>query len=339
MKEHEHIKPNEITEQTKTSMKTRIIAALVGAAIIVPPFIIGDWFFLILTITALVIGLVEIVNTAKKDYSVLLYVMTLVVGVLITYWPVMVSCIQISHGVIEGGFSPHIYSYFRGLSISVPALFVGICLLFLTVVLHESFTVRDACFLIAMVVVIAIGIQSMLYLRYLPCYLNNESRELFNHFDNFSSSGLVVYVIFGAFFTDIGAYFTGVLFGHKKINERISPKKTYGGFVGGLVFSAVLTMAIGFVAAALGHPILTTYMDLPHWWNIVIVSLIMPLFATLGDFVFSAIKRHYNVKDFGKLIPGHGGILDRLDSMMFTALGAATYLSIYIAFFEKTYIL
>ena len=330
-------KPNELTPQTKASMKTRIIASLIGLAIIIPLIFLGDWFTLVLAMFLLIVGVIEIVNTAKKDYSVLLYVISIIAAILITVWPAIVSLIDQIHG---GNVSFHIFDYFGGIALSTPALIVGISLLFLTVVLHSSFTVRDACFLIAMVLVIALGIQCILYIRYLPSILNKTPREgFFNLFDTLESSTLIIYVLIGAFVTDIGAYFTGILWGKRKINERISPKKTYAGFVGGLLCSAIFSIAFAFILDAVGHPILVGYLDVPHWWNIVILSLFMPIMATLGDFVFSAIKRSYDIKDFGKLIPGHGGILDRLDSLIFTFFAAGGYLFVYIAFDTGTTLL
>lgn len=331
------LKPNELSPQTKASMRTRVIAGLIGLVIVVPLLLLGDWFTFALGIALLVIGVVEIVNTAKKDYSVVLYILSILVALLLTLWPAIVSLIDKVHA---GTVSTRIFDYFGGIALSTPALIVGISLLFLTVVLHSSFTVRDACFLIAMVLVIALGVQCILYIRFLPSLLNDAPRtSYFNLFDTLESSTLLIYVLLAAFVTDIGAYFTGLLWGRRKINERISPKKTYAGFVGGLISSAIVTMAFAFILSLCGHPILEGYMDIAHWWNIVILSVFMPIMATLGDFVFSAIKRFYDIKDFGKLIPGHGGILDRLDSIIFTFFAAGGYLFVYIAIAEGTTLL
>ena len=123
-------KPNELTPQTKASMKTRIIASLIGLAIIIPLIFLGDWFTLVLAMFLLIVGVIEIVNTAKKDYSVLLYVISIIAAILITVWPAIVSLIDQIHG---GDVSFHIFDYFGGIALSTPALIVGISLLFLTV--------------------------------------------------------------------------------------------------------------------------------------------------------------------------------------------------------------
>ena len=94
--------------------------------------------------------------------------------------------------------------------------------------------------------------------------------------------------------------------------------------------SAVLTMIFAFVLALSGHPIGGQgVLSLDHWYHIVILSIIMPVIATLGDFSFSAVKRYYGIKDFGNIIPVHGGALDRVDSIMFTAIIVAIYVSMF----------
>ncbi len=105
---------------------------------------------------------------------------------------------------------------------------------------------------------------------------------------------------------DTGAYFTGVLFGKHKLCERVSPKKTVEGAVGGIVLSLVVTV------------VLMKLFNVPA--NIFVmlgVTVVMCVVGMLGDLFASVIKRSVGVKDYSNLIPGHGGILDRFDSMLF----------------------
>ena len=89
-------------------------------------------------------------------------------------------------------------------------------------------------------------------------------------------------------------------------------------FVGGIVFSIVFSMLFALLLSAGGYPILPMF-DHHHWYFVLVVSILLPIFGDIGDFIFSAIKRHYEVKDFSRLLPGHGGMLDRIDSILFAA--------------------
>lgn len=104
--------------------------------------------------------------------------------------------------------------------------------------------------------------------------------------------------------SDIGGYAAGVLFGKHPMAASISPKKSWEGFAG----SVITQMVIG--------ALLFQYALDAVWWQGVIVGVAMTVTATLGDFVESAIKRDLGVKDMGDIVPGHGGIMDRLDSLI-----------------------
>lgn len=313
------LKLNEISDATKKSLKTRVISAIVGLIIVLPSFFLGDWLFFALILFVTVVAMYEIVNCGKKAYSFWLYFVTITVGILMVNWPLI-------QGLIADHTRSHAFEYFTSLNISLIAMFIGFCLLFLVVILHQSFTVRDGCYFIAMVLIVALGLQSLLFVRFFPSFINTNPRSgWFNGFDHFASCSFAAYGILGTFMTDIGAYFVGVFFGKKKINERISPKKTYEGFYGGIIISALFSMGFAFLMAATGNSILPGIFDLAHWYNIVFASCLMPFLATLGDFVFSAVKRFYEIKDFGRIMPGHGGILDRIDSIVFVFAGLALF--------------
>lgn len=201
----------------------------------------------------------------------------------------------------------------------------------------ENFTVRDACFILTTGLLTALGFQCVVFIRFYPALLMGQGDGFYNVGNTFVSMLPMIYFLIAVFSTDIGAYFTGMLFGKKKINPRISPKKTWAGFFGGLIISTVLSATFALVLAACGYPILPpingfSIFDLEHWYNIIILSAIIPPFATLGDFVFSAMKRYFGIKDFGKLMPGHGGVLDRADSIIFAALVMGLFIIIVEAF-------
>jgi phosphatidate cytidylyltransferase len=187
---------------------------------------------------------------------------------------------------------------------------------------------------------LALGFQSLLYVRYAPIYesyvlCKNDPGEYFNLFNNFESCSFAVYIGIATFVTDAGAYFVGVFFGKHKMNPRISPKKTWEGFFGGIAISCVVSFAFAFILALCGAPVLQIF-SVDRWYLILILSAIIPLFSTLGDLVFSSLKRHYEIKDFGRLIPGHGGVLDRVDSLLFAAIVSAIFVSFVMSIIYKT---
>jgi len=113
-------------------------------------------------------------------------------------------------------------------------------------------------------------------------------------------------MIFGLIWAfDTGAYISGIAFGKHRLFPRLSPKKSWEGFVGG----TLLTIAIALVISHFYHPVDTLGM--------VIAALLTAVGATYGDLAESMLKRSADVKDSGKLLPGHGGILDRIDSLLF----------------------
>ena len=129
--------------------------------------------------------------------------------------------------------------------------------------------------------------------------------------------------VFSAWMTDTFAYFVGRKFGKHKLCPKISPKKTVEGALGGSVGEVILNTALFFVFDKFFFTVHTI-----EWWQIVIISVILSVVSMFGDLSASVIKRNHGVKDFGKLLPGHGGIMDRADSLLFVlpTLFAAVYL-------------
>lgn len=114
---------------------------------------------------------------------------------------------------------------------------------------------------------------------------------------------------------DTGAYFVGVAFGKHKLAPKLSPKKTIEGSIGGTVFATLIAFVYSYSMVKFFN--MTQSIVVPC----VIVGAIGSIFAQFGDLAASAIKRYTKIKDFGKLIPGHGGVIDRFDSILFTAPG------------------
>ena len=123
---------------------------------------------------------------------------------------------------------------------------------------------------------------------------------------------------------DTFAYLVGIKFGKHKLFERISPKKTWEGFFGGLIFAIIAGFLFHYFTS--NEITCNTFpCDRFKWIGLAIVVVI---FGTIGDLFESYLKRSLNVKDSGTILPGHGGLLDRLDSILFAAPAAMIYLII-----------
>ncbi|MDL5375899.1 phosphatidate cytidylyltransferase [Exiguobacterium mexicanum] len=160
-------------------------------------------------------------------------------------------------------------------------------LLFWTVVTKNRFTYEDASFYFVSAVYLVVGFSSFALVR-------------------LSEDGLVkvLLVLFMIWATDSGAYFTGKAIGKTKLWPSISPNKTIEGAIGGIISAIVLGIIYVLIEPVL--PIL----------EVLVLAVVVSVVGQLGDLVQSAYKRQYNVKDSGHLLPGHGGILDRFDSMI-----------------------
>ena len=132
------------------------------------------------------------------------------------------------------------------------------------------------------------------------------------------SLSLIVFLLLITVLTDTFAYVTGRLIGRHKLLESISPNKTWEGFIGGTVMGTIVSVMF-YVT------VINPQVSLPL---IILTTLFLSIVGQIGDLFFSAIKRYYKVKDFSNIMPGHGGILDRLDSLMFVLLAYSLIITI-----------
>lgn len=161
-------------------------------------------------------------------------------------------------------------------------------LLTYTVITKNQFTFEDAAFSILSAVYVGIGF-----------FFFTETRQ---------EGGLVFifYSLFIIWATDSGAYFIGKALGKNKLWPEISPNKTVEGSIGGVV-CAVIVAAVFVIFSNINVGLFT----------LMGITVVLSVFGQIGDLVQSAFKRHFNVKDSGNILPGHGGILDRFDSLIF----------------------
>lgn len=182
-------------------------------------------------------------------------------------------------------------------------IITGIFLVFLLpiVLFHERkvYSINDACYITTGV--LFIGISMSFFITYYNM----------NH-------ALLLYLLCISVFTDTFALFTGKLIGKNKLLEVISPKKTWEGFFGGSLIGTFV--AVMFYKTVINPDVVMS--------NLICITLFLSIIGQLGDLFFSAIKRYYDKKDFSNIMPGHGGVLDRLDSIIFVMLAFSLFIKL-----------
>lgn len=171
---------------------------------------------------------------------------------------------------------------------------------------NENIKTEDVCSTYTMVSYVAICFSSIVRLRYVTTETGSDTGEPIGQY-------FFLLVFIAAWITDTFAYFTGFFFGKHKLCPKISPKKTIEGSVGGTLFCVIAFIVYGIVISKIN----TSYE--PNFIGIAAVGLCMSVLSQIGDLLASVIKRTYGVKDYGNLFPGHGGVLDRFDSVLILA--------------------
>lgn len=145
---------------------------------------------------------------------------------------------------------------------------------------------------------------------YVPVMLSFIYRVRMHGYHGIFFVWLIIIASWGA---DTCAYIVGMLFGKHKMAPVLSPKKSYEGAIGGVIGASLIALLDAYV--------MTKIIDISHYELLisVIVTMCGALMSIFGDLAASAIKRQYSIKDYGNIIPGHGGVLDRFDSVIFTA--------------------
>jgi len=181
----------------------------------------------------------------------------------------------------------HVLDTFNYSKTELAIVFI-LLLLTYTVITKNGFTFEDAAFSLLSAIYVGIGF-----------YFFMETRQ----------EGGLVYIFYSLFMiwaTDSGAYFIGKATGKTKLWPEISPNKTVEGSIGGIV--SALVVAVLFIFLSDIHATLLQLLG---------ITVVLSVFGQIGDLVESAFKRHFKVKDSGNILPGHGGILDRFDSLLF----------------------
>ena len=263
------------------SMMTRIISAAVAIVIAVVILILHNTFMFPLAISALaVIAVYELLRATGHNKFRVQSIICMIYVFLDCF-----SIVWISKGKL---------SLFNNL-LFMGILVIGMSLMFLRD--HENFKFTDYFLMLAVAVLIPYSFETLLYMNNIP------KVGLF----------MVITTLCGAWLADSGAYFAGTFFGKTPLCPKISPKKTVEGVLGGVVTNGLIFIIIGlfYEYVLKGSEI--------HYIPLFLSGMICAIIGLIGDLTASIIKRQTGIKDYGNLMPGHGGVMDRFDSVLLVA--------------------
>ena len=187
----------------------------------------------------------------------------------------------------------------------VVSLFYGYGSVLVIVMLYIAVLLSESVFFDEKVKVVNVSEVFMTTLYVALCF----TALLRLRYINAGEEYIYLLVFIAAWVTDTFAYFTGFLFGKHKLIPKISPKKTVEGAIGGVIFCVIAFIIYGIIVGKVAG----ARMNLV---SLSVVGLFMSAMSMVGDLIASSIKRTYGIKDFSNLFPGHGGVLDRFDSIM-----------------------
>lgn len=283
-------------------MKTRIITGIVAIALFVPICIFSDYVVFPIALSVFsVVGVYEMAKCLKMDKRI---------GLLI---PMYLVALALPLARFHADTQSHFFAVAMVLIFFVLIYSLAYVMFSLAstakngttdengaVIEKESIKASDVLTLFAMFFYIVGCFSSVACVRYM-----------------YGGKYVYLLIFFGAWVCDTFAYFTGKFFGKHKLIPAVSPKKTIEGSIGGIVFTVGAFILYRFLVFKL-FPEETANLNLPYLL-IIILAIAASVVSQIGDLVASTIKRQYNLKDYGKLFPGHGGVLDRFDSVMLVA--------------------
>ena len=282
-------------------MLKRIITAVVALALLIPALIFGGvWVAWALFAVVCAVSIYELLGCCglKKEY--LISIPSIVGFPILCCLPALIGYAFDYYGR-EG-----LRTAFKISNLALllfPLAFV--LFLIIAVLKHKNLDIEKLSMFACVAIYVTAGFGSLSYLR--VAFGKNSIWTLW-------------FVFAVSWMTDTFAYFTGMAFGKKKLCPEISPKKTVAGAIGGTVFGTLAGVTVMWVFV--GEPLLG------------LVALPLSVISQFGDLAASLIKRKFGVKDYGKLFPGHGGVLDRFDSVIAVAICTAIAASVYSVFIK-----
>ncbi len=265
-------------------MKQRIISALVGIALLIFILVVRDTFIFNLAVALLAaMAVTEILHCVN-----------------IRRLSIYIPCIVFSVAV------PFIITI-SGISLLAIAIIFSLTMLIIYLKNHDIIRYETVSMSVVTSFFVSVSFGSLICLK-------DVSRLFPTCFEKADGLFLLMMVLICSWATDSGAYFTGIFLGKHKLAPTISPKKTIEGAIGGIIVCVLVNILSAFI---FDRYIFQT----PHisYWVVGILSVFLSVVGMLGDLNASLIKRNFNAKDFGHIMPGHGGVMDRFDSVSFVA--------------------
>jgi phosphatidate cytidylyltransferase len=284
-------------------MLTRIISGIIASAILIVLLLLPSYVLAIAALAASIIGLFEFSNAMKKrniniDLPVSVISAVIIMGKAYGV-TIPAELFPELSGILKKIFAANNLNAF---------LYILILYLFCRIIFG-----RTEC----QVGDIAYTLLGIIYIPFLLSFAIM-TRNLERGFE------FIWLVLIGSIMTDVFAYFVGVSLGKNKIIPHISPKKTIEGSIGGAIGCMLIMMLYGKVIMnRMGAAPISLY-------HFAVMGFLCGVVAQFGDWAASAIKRYSGIKDFGNLIPGHGGIMDRVDSILFVSPLVYIYVSLFL---------
>ena len=263
-------------------MLKRVITSIVATAVFIPFLIFSNtWLFPAAIALCSFIGCYEMLTCIGKNKNVFF---AIPISLLAAFFPLAVRYCYVN-GIA--------FNELLKLSLAV-ALIAALYVFAIAVFNNKKTTVTDAS------------------LIYMSCLYTTAAFSAIIYLHDYIQLGNMIYLLafICAWTTDIFAYFTGRFLGRHKLIESVSPKKTIEGAIGGIVFCVIAMIVFGIVVENISGEFKANYLVLA------ISGIFISIVSQIGDLVMSVIKRNYGIKDYGKIFPGHGGILDRFDSVL-----------------------
>ncbi|MBR6102305.1 MAG: phosphatidate cytidylyltransferase [Ruminococcus sp.] len=263
-------------------MKTRIISSAVGISLAVILIALHETFVFNIAIGAVsAVAIAEIFKAAKHiKYTV----------------PALMCCAYAFIDAVIPVFHKHGWLTFFTSRFYFGALVLAMCVYYLKN--HETFKYKSLFFMLGVAILIPYSFGTLIYMA-----MTEGSLGVY----------MIVITLCAAWLADSGAYFAGTFFGKTKLCPDISPNKTVEGLVGGVIANGVFMLIVTLIFD------LATDTFAPRYVVVFFAGMAAALVGLIGDLTASEIKRQVGIKDYGNVMPGHGGIMDRFDSVLLVA--------------------